>query len=201
MCSNNFAQTRENIDRYCEKFEKDILYLFDRSYRKGEPKVMHVSLMPHYSKIRSDNSEWQHCAQTLLDFNGGNSCVQVYVNQHDFFINRVAQVGAESDAAVYGIQFEHVVFLNSQLIRWQNLGDPDVPPPKTEKGLSDLFGEIKGTVEQEAEIVRVVFPNPPMVMQVFLQRVFAQSVRLARRGLIKFGLHRRPDSTAHGAVA
>jgi hypothetical protein len=35
-------QTRENIDRYCEKFEKDMLYLFDRSYRKGEPKIMHV---------------------------------------------------------------------------------------------------------------------------------------------------------------
>lgn len=33
----------------------------------------------------------QHCAQTLLDFNGGASCVQVYVNQHDFFINRVAE--------------------------------------------------------------------------------------------------------------
>ena len=31
----------------------------------------------------------QHCSQTLLDFNGGASCVQVYVNQHDFFINRV----------------------------------------------------------------------------------------------------------------
>jgi hypothetical protein len=29
----------------------------------------------------------KHCAQTLLEFNGGASCVQVYVNQHDFFIN------------------------------------------------------------------------------------------------------------------
>ena len=35
-------QTRENIDRYCEKFEKDMLYLFDRCYRKGDPKLMHV---------------------------------------------------------------------------------------------------------------------------------------------------------------
>jgi exocyst complex component 5 len=41
LCS-SCAQTRENIDRYCEKFEKDILYLFDRSYRKGDPKMMHV---------------------------------------------------------------------------------------------------------------------------------------------------------------
>lgn len=36
------AQTRENIDRYCEKFEKDMLHLFDRAYRRGDPKMMHV---------------------------------------------------------------------------------------------------------------------------------------------------------------
>lgn len=42
----------------------------------------------------------QHCAQTLLDFNGGASCVQIYVNQHDFFIsrNRVQELSeVESD--------------------------------------------------------------------------------------------------------
>ena len=39
----------------------------------------------------------QHCAQTLLDFNGGASCVQVYVNQHDFFINRVREIQVNKD--------------------------------------------------------------------------------------------------------
>lgn len=38
------SQTRENIDRYCEKFEKDMLHLFDRAYRRGDPKMMHVRL-------------------------------------------------------------------------------------------------------------------------------------------------------------
>jgi hypothetical protein len=50
--------------------------------------------------VFSLTSSAQHCAQTLLDFNGGNSCVQVYVNQHDFFINRVTQVTTEEDAAL-----------------------------------------------------------------------------------------------------
>ena len=36
------SKTRENIDRYCEKFEKDMLHLFDRAYRRGDPKMMHV---------------------------------------------------------------------------------------------------------------------------------------------------------------
>lgn len=43
--------------------------------------------------------------------------------------------------------------------------------------MTELFAEIRGTVETEAQIVKAVFPNPSVVMQVFLQRVFAQSVR------------------------
>lgn len=39
----------------------------------------------------------QHCAQTLLEFNGGASCVQVYVNQHDFFINNVREAPVPVD--------------------------------------------------------------------------------------------------------
>lgn len=37
-------QTRENIDKYCEKFEKDMLHLFDRAYRRSDPKMMHASI-------------------------------------------------------------------------------------------------------------------------------------------------------------
>jgi len=61
--------------------------------------------------------------------------------------------------------------------RWRSIADPDVGPPKSELGLAELFEEIRMTVDQEAQIVKAVFPNPPMVMQVFLQRVFAQSVK------------------------
>ena len=45
-------QTRESIDKYCEKFEKDMLGLFDRSYRKGNPAMMTVRiLIPNSSFI------------------------------------------------------------------------------------------------------------------------------------------------------
>jgi hypothetical protein len=30
-------------------------------------------------------------AHVLSDFNGGNSCIQTYVNQNDFFIERVME--------------------------------------------------------------------------------------------------------------
>ncbi|KAJ2916426.1 hypothetical protein MD484_g4006, partial [Candolleomyces efflorescens] len=150
----NSDKTRENIDKYCEKFEKEMLNLFDRCYRKGDPKMMH------------------HCAQTLLEFNGGASCVQVYVNQHDFFINNVRDGRAAEDVTL-----------------WRSLGDPDTSPPKTELGLVDLFSEIRTTVDTETQIVKAVFPNPPVVMQVFLQRVFAQSIQQYMEQL----LHRGSD--------
>ncbi|KAF7292335.1 Exocyst complex component protein [Mycena chlorophos] len=135
-------KTRENIEKYCEKFEKEMLGLFDRCYRRGDPKMMH------------------HCAQTLLEFNGGASCVQVYVNQHDFFINSAREAKPKEDTLL-----------------WTVLPDPDASPPKTEIGLTELFTEIRATVDTEAQIVKAVFPNPPVVMQVFLQRVFAQSIQ------------------------
>ena len=61
--------------------------------------------------------------------------------------------------------------------RWETLPDPDSLPPKQEPLLEELFKEIRSTVEEEIHIVQAVFPNPALVMQVFLQRVFAQSVR------------------------
>lgn len=36
-------KTRETVDRYCERFERDMLKLFDKFYRKSDPKMMGVS--------------------------------------------------------------------------------------------------------------------------------------------------------------
>jgi hypothetical protein len=35
-------RVRDEIERYCERFEKEVLRLFDRSYRKGDPRMMAV---------------------------------------------------------------------------------------------------------------------------------------------------------------
>jgi len=49
-------QTRETIDKYCETFEKEVLNLFDRAYRKGDPKMMHVRGYILFPSIRSSPS-------------------------------------------------------------------------------------------------------------------------------------------------
>lgn len=73
-------------------------------------------------------------------------------------------------------RFPRLSFLTADGYRWDSLPDPDQIAPKNESSLKELLGEIRATVGQEAQIVQAVFPNPPFVMQVFLQRVFAQSV-------------------------
>ena len=137
-------QTRETIDRFSERFERDMLKLFDRFYRKSDPKMM------------------SHIAKVLQNFNGGQSCVQIYVNQHDFFISkdRVIQRREVEESAI-----------------WNTLSDPDSLPPRVEPSLQALFSEIRSTVEVEAQIISAVFPSPLIVMSTFLQRVFAQSVQ------------------------
>lgn len=74
-------------------------------------------------------------------------------------------------------------------ISWEHLPDPDASVPTAESALSELFQEIRTTVGQEVQIVQAVFPNPAYVMQVFLQRVFAQSVG----SLLPVGLPRFHD--------
>jgi hypothetical protein len=60
---------RQNVERFCEDFEKSLLHNFDEVYSKGDRKTMN------------------HIAKTLIAFNGGSSCVQTYVNQHAFFLS------------------------------------------------------------------------------------------------------------------
>lgn len=119
----------------------------------------------------------QHCAQTLLEFNGGTSCVQMYVNQHDFFISKNKVLDVNNVESTQLCVIYHNTHHHPDTFRWETLTDPDTSPPKTEPGLSALFDDIRTTVQMESQIVQVVFPNPPVVMQVFLQRVFAQPVR------------------------
>jgi len=50
----NAEQTREAIEKYCEKFEKDMLNFFDKCYRKEDPKMMHVRVLSLKAQPFSD---------------------------------------------------------------------------------------------------------------------------------------------------
>lgn len=58
------------------------------------------------------------------------------------------------------------------------MSNPYTPPPEVDTSIVKLYDAIRITVRREAEIISAVFPQPIVVLQVFLQRVFAQSVMI-----------------------
>lgn len=62
------------------------------------------------------------------------------------------------------------------IYRLEKLSDPDAEPPGPEPGLVNVCKEIHSIVKEEAGIIGEVFPHPSTVVQVFLQRIFQQSV-------------------------
>ena len=62
------------------------------------------------------------------------------------------------------------------IARLEKLSDPDADPPGAEPGLLNQCDEVRTIVKQEASIIGDIFPHPSTVIQVFLQRIFQQSV-------------------------
>lgn len=111
---------------------------------------------------KGDLPTMRMCSEILCEFNGGSSIHRTFVNQHDFFIRRE------------NIESEDV--LGSDEL-WQILPDPDAEPPGLEPSLINLFREIKRCVKDEFQIINQIFPVPVTVKNVFLQRIFAQSIQ------------------------
>ncbi|KAA6409885.1 MAG: exocyst complex component Sec10 [Lasallia pustulata] len=136
--------TRELIEKFLETLEKDLLKQFDEFYR------------------RADFDGMRDCANVLYDFNGGASVVGLFVNQHQFFIDRsqliTEEVAGEADT-------------------WERLADPDMEPPGVEPSLQSLIDEVKVVVEEESTIIKRAFPYYELVLGRFLQRVFQQSIQ------------------------
>lgn len=136
--------TRELIEKFSETLEKDLLRSFQEFYRRANFEGM------------------RDCANVLHDFNGGASVVALFVNQHQFFIERSQLITEEAigDAAT-----------------WERLADPDAEPPGVEPSLQSLIDEVKNVVQEESVIIKRAFPFAEEVLGNFLQRVFQQSIQ------------------------
>jgi hypothetical protein len=64
--------------------------------------------------------------------------------------------------------------------RLEKLSDPDAEPLGPEPSLLNLCDEILAIVQDEGAIIGDVFPHPGTVIQVFLQRIFQQSVIISQ---------------------
>ncbi|GKZ39930.1 exocyst complex component 5, partial [Aspergillus brasiliensis] len=129
--------TREIIEKFSETLENDLLKQFDDFYRKANFEGM------------------KDCATVLQDFNGGASVIALFVNQHQFFIDRSQLVTEE---------------VGGDLETWEMLADPDAEPLKVEPSLQSLVDEVKVVVQEESAIIRRAFPYYEQVLGKFLQR-------------------------------
>jgi exocyst complex component 5 len=109
--------TRELIEKFSETLEKDLLKQFDDSYR------------------RQNFDDMLECAKVLHDFNGGSSVVALFVNQHQFFIDRSQLITEE---------------VTTDNETWERLADPDSDPPGVEPSLQSLIDEIRVVMQDES---------------------------------------------------
>ncbi|KAI9792895.1 MAG: Exocyst complex component 5 [Candelina submexicana] len=136
--------TRELIEKFSETLEKDLLKQFDDFYRKQ-----------NFDGMRE-------CANVLHDFSGGASVIGLFVNQHQFFIDRSQLITEE---------------IAGEGENWERLADPDVDPPGVEPSLQSLLDEVKVVVQEESFIIKQAFPFHEQVLGKFLQRIFQQSIQ------------------------
>jgi hypothetical protein len=136
--------TKEVIEKFSETLEKDLLKQFDTSYRK------------------QNFDDMMECAKVLHDFNGGASVVALFVNQHQFFIDRSQLITEE---------------VTTDGETWERLADPDADPPGVEPSLQSLVDEVKVVMQEESFIIKRAFPYHEVVLGKFLQRVFQQSIQ------------------------
>ncbi|KAF2754072.1 exocyst complex component Sec10 [Pseudovirgaria hyperparasitica] len=137
-------RTREIIEKFLESLETDLLKQFDGFYR------------------RQDFERMKECAIALRDFSDGSSVKALFVNQHQFFIDRsqlITEEIAGDDEA------------------WASLADPDTEPPGVDPSLQTLIDEVRIVVQEESFIIKRAFPFYDEVLIRFLQRVFQQSIQ------------------------
>ena len=135
---------KETIEKFLEGLEKDLLKQFDEFYR------------------RQNFDGMRECSTALKDFGDGASVMGLFVNQHQFFIDR-SQLVTED------------VFSDPEW--WDRMADPDTESPGVEPSLQSLIDEVRLVVQEETFIIKRAFPFYEEVLGRFLQRVFQQSIQ------------------------
>ncbi|GAB7342457.1 hypothetical protein MBLNU457_g0661t2 [Dothideomycetes sp. NU457] len=135
---------RDIIEKFLEGLEKDLLKQFDEFYR------------------RQNFDGMRECSAALKDFGEGASVMGLFVNQHQFFIDR-SQLVTED--------------VSSDPEWWDRMADPDSEPPGVESSLQSLIDEVRLVAQEESFIIKRAFPFYEEVLSRFLQRVFQQSIQ------------------------
>lgn len=137
-------QVEDTINEFAENLERYLINLFQQAYNAFDLVGM------------------KEISEILFDFNGGSTVVQVFVNQHQFFMQADK---IEDDS----------ILKDTEL--WEKLSDPRSGYKEFEELFSGLIDEVTETVVSETDVITRVFPKPVQVLSVFMQRIFAQYIQ------------------------
>ncbi|CDH09858.1 related to Exocyst complex component SEC10 [Zygosaccharomyces bailii ISA1307] len=141
------VETASNIEKYSEILETDLLESFNNAYRVN------------------NFSQLNEIALILNHFNGGVNVIQSFINQHEYFI----------DTAQIDLDAGNQILLEEEFKG--ELVDSDKHGVIYEKTMVAHLSDIETVIKNESKVVKRVFENRALlVMQKFMQRIFAQKV-------------------------
>ena len=150
------AKCHELIQKYSETMENSLLEEFNIEYKAN-----------NLTKMKD-------IADILTDFNGGVAVIKNFVNQHDFFLN--ANSTEEDDGLTERFEKDGI---------WEKLSDPLNHHVLTDLFTLEIFKETENVIRNETGVIVDVFREPVAVLQVFVQRIFAQQIQFKIEQLLK----------------
>lgn len=146
--------TQLEIDKFAEKIEIDLQEKFSDARQVEDVIAMRDS------------------AELAYDFNGGDRIIQIYVNQHGFFISQDKFLSLDSLGSG---DKEH----------WKRLADPSADYSEFESQVQLFAEEITNGVGAEMDIIKKVFQSPFDALSAFLQRTFAERIQQRLENLLQ----------------
>ncbi|GAV52887.1 hypothetical protein ZYGR_0AI01690 [Zygosaccharomyces rouxii] len=141
------SETASTIEKYSELLETDLLEAFNNAYRVN------------------NFSQLNEIALILNHFNGGINVIQSFINQHEYFI----------DTAQIDLDVQNQILLEEDFK--EQLIDPDRHGVIYEKNMVAHLSDIETVIKNESKVVKRVFEERSLlVMQKFMQRIFAQKI-------------------------
>lgn len=141
------SETAITIEKYSELLETDLLEAFNNAYRVN------------------NFSQLNEIALILNHFNGGINVIQSFINQHEYFI----------DTAQIDLDVQNQILLEEDFK--EKLVDSDRHGVIYEKNMVAHLSDIETVIKNESKVVKRVFEERSLlVMQKFMQRIFAQKI-------------------------
>ncbi|CCE62394.1 hypothetical protein TPHA_0C02410 [Tetrapisispora phaffii CBS 4417] len=150
------GETNKLIEKYSETMENNLLESFNKAYREN------------------NFSQLNEIALILNHFNGGVNVIQSFINQHSYFIdtaelemdeNQEFMIEESTKAKLLDEGYHNVVY---------------------DKKIVGLVNGIETVIKDESKIVKRVFEErAPHVLQLFIQRIYAQKIESKFENLLQ----------------